>query len=185
MDNTFKKPPMEKSDEAKLEQLDLAREQGKTYVTALKEMSKKEADSGGEKKAGNYVVAYAVENAEGMYKLKDGELKWQKPGKKNSHIEISVRDGADDRFIPQLDVTVTVLDESGKEIGSHKQEFLWHPWLFHYGRNWELPGDGKYTLKVDIKAPKFMRHDKKNGLRFAEDVQVVFENVKIKTGQKK
>ncbi len=185
MDNTFKKPPMEKSDEAKLEQLDLAREQGKTYLNALKEMSKKEADTGGETKAGNYVVAYAIENAEGMYALKNGELKWQGPGKKNCHIEISVRDGADDRFIPHLDVTVTVLDESGNEVGSHKQEFLWHPWLYHYGRNWELPGDGKYTLKVDIKAPKFMRHDKKNGLRFANDVQVVFEGVKIKTGQKK
>ena len=185
MDTMFKKPPMEKSNEAKLEQLEMAREQGKTYVNALKEMSKKEADTGGEKKAGNYVVAYAVESAEGMYKFNNGELKWQDPGKKNIHIEISVRDGADDRFIPGLDVSVTVMDDSGKEIGSHNQEFLWHPWLFHYGRNWELPGDGKYTLKVDIKAPKFMRHDKKNGLRFAEDVEVVFENVKITTGQKK
>ena len=36
MDTMFKKPPMEKSNEAKLEQLEMAREQGKTYVNALK-----------------------------------------------------------------------------------------------------------------------------------------------------
>lgn len=184
MDKNTKTPPMKKSDEAKPEQLDMARAQGDAYVTALKHMAKEEADSGGEKKAGNYVVAYATEKAEGMYKLSNNELKWKEPGKENCHIEISVRDGADNRFIPNLNVQVTVLDEAGQEIGSHKQDFIWHPWLYHYGRNWEVPKEGKYTLKVKIEAPKFMRHDKENGQRYAEDVEVTFEGVKIKTGQK-
>jgi hypothetical protein len=184
METKSKTPPMKESDEAKPEQLDMARDQGEAYLTALKHMAKEEADSGGEKMAGNYVVAYAIEKAEGMYKLSQKELKWQEPGKKNCHIEISVRDGADNRFIPNLNISVTVVDENDEEIGTHKQEFLWHPWLYHYGRNWQVPKDGKYTLKVKIEAPKFMRHDKKNGLRYAEDVEVVFEGVKIKTGQK-
>ncbi len=184
MNNESQKPPMEISGEAKPKELEMAREQGKTYVTALKHMANEVADSGGEKKAGNYMVAYAVENAEGMYHLINGELVWKEPQKENCHIEISVRDGADDRFIPGLKVTVTVLDSDGKEIGRNRQEFLWHPWLYHYGRNWEVPGDGIYTIKAVIETPEFMRHDKKNGLRFAEDVEVVFENVKIKTGKK-
>ena len=37
------KPPMEKSGEAKPEQLDLAREQGRAYERALMEMTQKEA----------------------------------------------------------------------------------------------------------------------------------------------
>lgn len=184
MTTETKKPPMKKSDEAKPEQLDMAREQGDAYVKALKHMASEEAEDGGEKRAGNYVVAYAVEKAEGMYELKDGHLQWREPGNKNAHVEISVRDGADNRFIPGLTITVTMEDEQGKQIGKHKQPFIWHPWLYHYGLNWRVPGDGKYTLNVHIKAPQYMRHDEKNGKRYGEDVEVTFKNVKIKTGQK-
>ena len=50
-------------------------------------MSKKEADTGGEKKAGNYVVAYAVESAEGMYKFNNGELNGKTPEKRISILK--------------------------------------------------------------------------------------------------
>src|SRR5262245_28133128 len=95
------KPPMKESDEAKKEQLKLAKEQGEAYVKALKEMVKKEAHDGAEKHAGNYIVAVAVEDAEGMYMMHDGQLKWMEP-EGNAHIEISVRDAADNRFVPSL-----------------------------------------------------------------------------------
>jgi hypothetical protein len=57
-------------------------------------------------------------------------------------------------------------------------------WLHHYGRNWHVPADGDYTLRIRIEAPTFHRHDKKNGQCFAEAVEVEFSNVKIETGQK-
>ncbi|MGH2543066.1 MAG: iron transporter [Ardenticatenaceae bacterium] len=178
------KPPMKASDEATEEQLKMAREQGRAYVHALHEMAHEEADAGGEQPAGDYIVAYAVEHAEGMYHLKDGQLEWQEPTEENAHIEIAVRDAADNRFIPGLNVQVTVLDTQGEEVGTHTQPFLWHPWLWHYGRNWRVPGDGAYTLRVRIDAPDFHRHDKKNGQRYAQPVAVEFENVEIKTGRK-
>lgn len=181
---TAQKPPMKKSDEAKPKHLDMARNQGDAYVKALKEMANNEADDGGMKSAGDYIVAYAVEKAEGMYQMKDGELSWQEPGEKNVHIEVSVRDGADERFIPGLTVRATVIDPDGNEVGTHEQPYLWHPWLYHYGRNWKVPGDGTYKLRVEIEAPQFGRHDKKNGKRYAQDVTVEFDSVKIKTGQK-
>lgn len=177
-------PPMEKSDEADAEQLQFARVQGGTYKEALEFMANEEADDGGETRAGDYVVAYAVEHAEGMYALKDGGLIWQEPEDTNAHIEISVRDAADNRFIPNLEVTVAVEDSQGNRLGEHTQPFLWHPWLFHYGRNWKLPGDGVYNLQVHIKAPTFMRHDRLNGKRYANDVKVSFEKVNISTGRK-
>jgi uncharacterized protein involved in high-affinity Fe2+ transport len=148
-------------------------------------MAQEEADSGGEKPAGNYIVAYAIEEAEGMYHLEGDQLVWHDPQQENAHIEISVRDAADNRFIPGLSVYLTVTDSSGKQIGRHQQPFLWHPWLYHYGRNWQLPGDGKYNLQVEIDPPQFHRHDKKNGKRYAEPVTVRFEKVDIETGQKK
>lgn len=177
-------PPMQPSDEAKEEQLRLAREQGDAYQQALEHMTQKEAH-GAQKRAGEYLVGYAVEDAEGMYHSQDAHLMWQEPQNENVHIEITVQDGADRRFIPGLTVHVTVLSSNEEEFGTHQQPFLWHPWLFHYGRNWKVPGDGTYTLRVRIEAPDFMRHDKTNGKRFAEAVEVEFTNVKIETGQKK
>jgi hypothetical protein len=177
-------PPMEQSNEAEPEQLELARKQGEAYKKALEHMANQEADSGAMKAAGNFVVAYAVEDAEGMYHKVNGKLEWREPEDENTHIEITAFDAGDGRFVPGLDIYVTVFDSNGKSIGRHQQKFLWHPWLYHYGRNWKLPGDGTYTLKVEIDVPDFPRHDKKNGKRYAEPVEVTFENVHIKTGQK-
>lgn len=174
-------PPMQVTEEAKKEHLELARAQGVAYGRALAEMAQSVAQLGAEKSAGHFIVGYAVEKPEGMYLLQDGELEWQEPETENIHIEISVRDGADGRFVPALDVELTVLDAGGNEVGSHRQPFLWHPWLYHYGRNWRLPGDGKYTFRIRIETPDFPRHDSKNGKRYAKPVQVEFRDVPIKT----
>jgi Uncharacterized protein probably involved in high-affinity Fe2+ transport len=175
---------MQESDEATPEQLNLAKEQGRALQQALDHMVNKEAHDGGEIRAGDYRIGYAVERAEGMYHMRDGKLEWEEPDEENVHVEVSVRDGADGRFVPGLNVYATLIDDDGNEVGTHQQPFLWHPWLYHYGRNWQVPGDGEYTIRVHIEPPEFGRHDKKNGNRFAEPVEVEFTGVKIKTGKK-
>ena len=175
---------MTPSKEATKEQLQMATEQGNAFTNALNHMINEEAH-GEEKQVGDYIIGYAVEEAEGMYQMQGGELVWYEPREENAHIEITVRDAADGRFIPGLEVRLTVLDAAENEIDSNVQPFIWHPWLYHYGRNWVLPGDGEYTFHVRVQAPDFMRHDKKNGQRFTESPEVDFNNVKIKTGQKK
>jgi hypothetical protein len=118
-----------------------------------------------------------------MYHMKNGELVWQEPNKENIHIEVAVRDAADGRFIPNLNVHVRLIDSSGNDVGYHKQPFVWHPWLYHYGRNWLVSSDGMYEMQIHIEAPDFPRHDEKNGQRYANDVDVTFANVKIEAGQ--
>ncbi len=172
-------PSMQTSEEATTDQLDMARQQGETYVKALNHMANDVADIGGEMRAADYFVAYAIEKAEGMYHMHNGDLEWLGPGENNIHIEISVRDGADNRFIPNLQVYVTLIDSDGTEVGTHQLPYLWHPWLYHYGRNWRVERPGTYTLRVHIDAPVFPRHDPQNGKRFSEDVEIEFENVKI------
>ncbi len=175
-------PPTETSDEAKPHQHRMAQAQGDAYVTALRHMANTVADAGGEQPAGDYVVAYAQEAAEGMYHLEGGELVWKEP-EGNAHFEVSVRDAADNRFIPCLDVTLTVVGPDGQEVGTETMPQLWHPWLYHYGRNWTVPGDGTYTLRVRIEPPTFPRHDKENGKRYADPVEVEFTGVEVTTGQ--
>jgi hypothetical protein len=171
------------SDEGDQRGLALGRAEGEAFGRTLNHMLTDIADGGEEIEQGDYLIAYAVEKAEGMYAPKNGELKWQAPADENIHIEVSVRDKADGRLIPGLDVDVTVIDKNGKEIGTHRQPLLWHPYLYHYGRNWRIPGDGTYSLRVRFPMPQFHRHDKANGNRFAEGADVTFENVKLETGQ--
>lgn len=172
------------SDEATEEQLELAREQGTCFGKAVAMMTREEAH-GEQTEVGDLLVAYAVEEAEGMYEWVDGQLEWQNPTDENAHIEVVVRDAHDGRFLPGMDVFVSVFTEAGEEIGTHQQPFLWHPWLFHYGRNWTLPGDGIYRMAVHVKPPAFMRHDKLNGARYSKPVDIEWPEVRIETGQKR
>lgn len=182
-------PPMEKSNEAEPEQLAVARTQGDAYGKALEAM--KEEDGAALAPAGNYVVAFVNEQAEGMYAT-DGSssvdppkgLVWREaPEEANAHLEVAVADGADGRFVPGLDVTVTLLDDD-RELFSQRAPFLWHPFLFHYGFNAKVPGEGPYTVKIHIEPPSWMRHDPKNGKRYGEPVDVVFEDVSFEPGRK-
>lgn len=172
------------SDESNEKQLQLAREQGASYEQALLEMIEDEAQ-GAETKAGDVLIAYAIEEAEGMYEWQSGKLVWRDPTDENAHIEIVVRDARDGRFIPGLEVRVTVTTADGTAVGTHVQPFLWHPWLHHYGRNWTLPGAGEYHLAVHVEPAGYMRHDKVNGDLLAAPVDVEWSDVRIETGQKR
>ena len=171
------------SDEADARGLELGKKEGEAFGRILKHMLDDIADGGEEIAHGDYLIAYAFEKAEGMYVPRDGKLEWMAPQRENIHIEVAVRDKADGRLLPGLDVDVTLTDDNGKEIGTHRQPLLWHPYLYHYGRNWVVPGDGTYSLRVRFPAPQFHRHDKKNGNRFAQGAEVRFENVKLEAGK--
>ena len=177
-------PPEKPSDEADRHQIAMAKKEGAAYHASLKYMAYEVADVGGEKHVGDYIVAYAQKRAEGMYMLNgDGELEWIEPQDENCHLEISVSDAGDGRFIPYLDIAATLTPKSGKAVGPVDIPFIWHPGLYHYGRNIKVSGDGTYRLEVTIKPPKFMRHDKVNGKRYAKTITTVFDKVEIKTGK--
>jgi hypothetical protein len=177
-------PPMDpRTDEATPEQLKAAREQGAAYGRALELMTESIAADGGETRAGSYLVGYAVEKAEGMYEWRDGQLAWHEPVEENVHVEVSVRDAGDGRFLPNARVGATLIDERGDQFGPHEVPLLWHPMLYHYGRNWTLPHSGEYTLRIHVEPPRFARHDEVNGCRFTEPADVEFSGVRVALGQ--
>lgn len=92
--------PLVPSDEGDEAGLELGRAQGEAMTPTLRHMIDDVAHDGGEQAAGEYLVAYAVEEAEGMYVPRNGRLEWQDPGEVNAHIEVAVRDAADGRLIP-------------------------------------------------------------------------------------
>ena len=178
-------PPMDpNTSEATQEQLDHARAEGRAYGESLAYMTGTVAHDGGEKRAGDYLVGYAVEEAEGMYEWYDGALLWREPEGENLHLEVAVRDAGDGRFVPTLKVEATLIAPDGTEVGTYEHPLLWHPMLYHYGRNWTVPADGEYTLRVHIDPPTFMRHDEVNGRRFLKPVDIEFTGVKVTQGGK-
>lgn len=177
-------PPMDpQTSEADARQLDLARAQGEAYRRALTHMVEDVAHAGSVRRVGEYLVGYAVEDAEGMYELRDGQLRWHNPeAGENVHLEVAVCDAADGRFIPALDVTATLTSPGGHTVGPHALPLLWHPMLYHYGTDLAVPEDGDYVLQVHVDAPRFMRHDEVNGRRFASPVDVEFTEVPVRRG---
>ena len=134
------------------------------------------------RRPGDYTIAYAIEEAEGMYQWVDGRLGWHDPDGENLHLEVSVRDRGDGRFVPGVRVLAKLIAPDGEEVGEHELPLLWHPMIYHYGRNWTVPTDGEYTLRVHVDPPTFMRHDQVNGCRFIEPVEVEFTGVKVERG---
>jgi len=177
------KPPMDPdTSEATKTQLDLAKAQGEAFGKALEYMVEEVAHTGGKQQAGEYMVGYAIEDAEGMYHYRDGQLSWQNPKNENLHVEIAVCDAADGRFIPNLNVTAALITPGGQKLGPYEQELVWHPMLYHYARNWNVPDNGEYSLLVHIEPPTFMRHDEVNGRRFTTPVDAEFTGVKVTRG---
>jgi thioredoxin-like negative regulator of GroEL len=118
---------MSASNEAEPDQLDVARVEGGTYAQALEAMD--EESGAVTQRAGDDLVAFVQENAEGTDELDDGRLVWREAAEEaNVHLEIAVADAADGRFEPAVDVTLTLLD-GDEELFSTTLPFLWHPYL--------------------------------------------------------
>lgn len=171
------------SGESNLPEIGLAKAEGTAYGAALKYLTTNEAGDSGEREIGDYIVGYAIEEAEGLYHMKDGRLVWEEPTDFNCHLEIVVRSASDGRFLPGLKVRVRLLDPGRQVVLETTLPFLWHPWIHHYGANCQVPDAGQYILHVHIDAPDFPRHDRINGKRFQENVETEFD-IKIKTGRK-
>ncbi len=178
-------PPAQPTDEATKEGLRLAREAGDAYIQMVDYFLKNVAQSGGRQEAGEYVVGFSVESAEPLYHVAGGELHLAEPAAgDNAHLEVVVADGADRRFVPELRINVTLLDSQGSECGTFHLPFLWHPTMYHYGRDVHVPAEGDYTARVYIDVPEFERHDKTNGKRYTEAVVAEFRGIHIRPGSK-
>lgn len=181
MSDTQQIQPSEEADERHVE---LAREAGDAYRKAVDHMIEEVAETGGKMEVGDYLIGFAQEEAEGLYRMDGDGLTWEKPAEsENCHLEVVVASAADGRFLPEMSVRATIEGE-GEEIGPVEIPFVWHPGLYHYGRNLQLPGEGTYTITVEVDPAEFPRHDEQNGNRFETSAEATFENVQLKTGRK-
>ncbi len=115
---------------------------------------------------------------------------------RNAHVEVAPRDAANGNFLPGLRVIAELIGPDGPvppprdepDPGAPREPgqvpFMWHSWLFHYGENWRVPGDGTYRLRVHVDAPTARRYGRASGARLGRPVDVTFDGVTIKAGTK-
>ncbi len=132
----------------------ISEEQNKTFKEAFDYIIQKNSYVGHRIKGG-YLIAYSLEFARNLTSPGEGDPRWQDLRDENAHIGIAVHDANDLHFIEGLSVNVTVIDEEGYVVGTLDHPLLERPNLYHYGRNWKLPGDGKYTLRIKVETPEF------------------------------
>ncbi len=166
------------------EQTALSKGAGAGYSNTLKVMFT-QANEGKDTVQGDYFIAFADEYSEGWWHYMNGKFMYMtqndEGGKTNAHIEIAVLNKSSRRFLPDLNVTVTLYDKNKKSLGTKSVPFMWHPWLYHYGENWRIPSSGKqYSAHVHVDAPPYKRYGKQWGNQFAVPVDIDFDNLTIK-----
>jgi Fe2+ transport protein len=148
------------------------------YATIEEEV----AAEGGEQDVGPWRIAFIVEPAEGWFEQVGGGLRWRGPAQgETNHIEILPIEKATGRLVPQVPVTLEVLDSEGKRV-ERKPLSFYYAEFFHYANNFSLPGSGRYTLKATIGAPPFRRHgERSDSPALSEGAEVEFSDVEIDT----
>jgi hypothetical protein len=138
------------------------------------------AAEGGEQRVGPWRVAYIVEPAEGWFDQDGGELRWRAPAQDETHhIEILPIEASTGRLMPNVPISVDVLDAQGDRVASEKLPMYYAEFL-HYANNFAIPRDGEYTLRAKIAPPQLRRHgDQDDDPALAEGATVTFDNVEL------
>lgn len=177
--------PLRESTEANAVQLGRAAAEGNAVTREIDWVSRNQAVASGEVHAGQYVVAYLITPADDYYDMEAAQSDLPAhhttvlPG--SAHVGVVVRDAADGRLVPGLNVSVTLRADRGTGTGGTRSASLpygWHPVLNRYGENVVLPSNS-FALSVRISMPRYARHDSVNGKRFGEDVVASFAHVSV------
>jgi hypothetical protein len=137
---------------------------------------------GGDTRSGAWRIAYIVEPAEGWFERRGGRLAWRPPARgETNHIEILPIEAEGGRLVPEVPITLEVLDAGGRRVARKRLSFYYAE-FFHYAENFALPRSGRYTLRATLGAPPFRRHGEEGqDPALAQGATATFEDVEIDT----
>ncbi|MGH2985194.1 MAG: iron transporter, partial [Solirubrobacterales bacterium] len=135
---------------------------------------------GGETTSGPWGIAYIVEPAEGWFDREGDEYRWRPPAAgETHHIEILPIEAETGRVVPDVPVTLEVLDADGQRIARKPLRFYYAE-FFHYASNFSIPKAGDYTLRATIEPPPFPRHgEQAEEPALADGAEVEFDDVRL------
>lgn len=139
------------------------------------------ADRGGTAESGDWKVSYIVEAAEPWFETHRGHGEmFREPAKgETNHVEIIPREKSTGRIIPDVPVSIEVLDHHGKVVAKGPLSFYYST-FFHYANNFAV-APGTYDLKATLGAPGFRKHgEQAEGPALAAGTTVTFDDVVFK-----
>jgi hypothetical protein len=147
------------------------------YATLAEEIE----ENGGESESGPWTIGYIVEEAEPWFEGPDKASFHEPEADETHHIEVIPRETETGRIVPDVPVTVEVLDADGKVVDSGELNFL-HSTFFHYANNFSVPESGTYSLRVTLEPPAFFRHGEAGEQPpLSEPATVTFDGVELDT----
>lgn len=124
------------------------------YATVNEEI----ASEGGETTIGEWRIGYIVEPAEPWFENGGGAVSFREPAAgETHHIEIVPFEASTGRIVPDVPISLEVLDETGAVVDAKELNFYYGE-FFHYANNFSVPTAGRYTLRATLVAPSFNRH---------------------------
>jgi hypothetical protein len=139
------------------------------------------AERGGSVQQGDWTVNYIVEAAEPWFEEHGSEhLSYREPqAGETHHIEVIPTETATGRIIPDVPISLEVVDADGKVVQEQDLNFYYST-FFHYANNFSVPEAGTYTLRATLGAPTFNRHgDEADGPALEEGATVEFADVEL------
>ena len=167
--------------------VELAVNEGDALDQPLVDMLRNPDASGSQVRSGDYRVAVIVQHARGDWEERNGKLAFVSPDSDIgpiAHMDVTVRDAATGRLVPDLNVHATILDSRRRAIDTYSMPFMWHPWMSHYGLNVPVPGDGRYTVRVRAEAPAFRRYGSSALRKFNKAIDAEVRGVRFVTAEK-
>lgn len=140
------------------------------------------AERGRSVTSGEWKVSYIVESAEPWFQGHAGHQQFRAPASAETHhIEIIPTEKKTGRIVPDVPITLEVLDASGRTVDSKKLNF-YYSIFFHYANNFSIPESGTYTLRANLGTPTFLRHGEQNEMpALSPGVTATFDDVKLTT----
>ena len=141
------------------------------------------AERGGSKRVGEWTVSYIVEAAEPWHEgHADGSHFREPAAGETHHIEIIPTETATGRIVPNVPVSLQVVDDSGRVVDESRLDFYYST-FFHYATNFSIPQEGRYTLRATLGRPAFLRHGEKSEAPALDGgADVSFEGVELAQG---
>ena len=164
--------------------VELSREEGKAIGSSIAAVLHERPANGLQRQSGDYSVAVLIGPAQGAWAPQDGGLTYFPTDNSIStvnNVEVSIRDAATGRALPDLNVRATIIDSRKKEIDTYVMPFVWSPRMDTYGLNVAVPGNGRYTIQVRAAVPAFRKYGSSAVRQFKRPVNVDFRGLRFFT----
>lgn len=145
----------------------------KQYEALAEELSEK----GKTVESGEWTVSLIAEGAEPWFEH-GAHFRAPKAGETH-HLEIIPTETSTGRIVPDVPITLAVVDATGTVVQEQKLNFYYST-FYHYANNFTVPEDGTYILRATLGAPGFNRHGEESETpALTEGATVEFSGVQL------